>query len=109
MPTGATEYLPRYDVLARATVDLKAGDTVGTDHSKTLRALMCPARSVEGNAPVPLHMAARNSLLADVGAGELLTVDKIQAPANSTLWALRAEQDQHFCIERLGGIPRTRT
>jgi predicted homoserine dehydrogenase-like protein len=96
MSTGAIDYRPHYDVHAKATMDLKAGDLVGTDHSKAHRALMCPAQPAVGAAPIPLHMAARNSLRVDVPAGAMLTVDMVQAPENSTLWALRAEQDQLF-------------
>ena len=96
MPTGATQYRPAYDVLARTTVDLKAGDVVGTDHSRKHQALMCPAEPAVDSAPIPLHMAARNVLRLDVPAGTILTVDMIQTPTDSTLWSLRAEQDQHF-------------
>ncbi len=96
MATGATEYRPIYDVVARATVDLNAGDPVGTDHSQAHQALMCPAQPAVGTAPIPLHMAARNPLVRNVPAGAILTVDMVQAPTDSTLWSLRAEQDQIF-------------
>jgi len=96
LPTAATKLLPRYDVLARATKALKAGDVVGGDHSESMQALMRPAQAVEGSAPIPLHMANGNALLADLAAGETLTLDRVQVPPDSVLWALRAEQDRQF-------------
>jgi predicted homoserine dehydrogenase-like protein len=93
-PTGATEYLPRYDVLVQAAAGLKAGDTVGDDHDPALAALVRPAVAVGGSAPVPFHMANGNRLAVDVPAGTVLTADMIEVPAESALWALRREQDR---------------
>ena len=96
LPTGAIDYPPLYDVTARAAEDLKAGNTVGSDKSKSLQALIRPAQPATSTAPIPLHMANGNLLTSDAPAGTLLTVDMVKAPENSTLWALRAEQDKHF-------------
>ena len=96
MPTAPTEYLPRYDVVARATEDLNAGDRVGSDHSKSMQALMRPANVIEDDLPIPLHLANGNKLVGDVPAGEMLITKMIAKPVGSVLWALRAEQDAHF-------------
>lgn len=96
VPTGGSDYLPRYDVLARTTVDMPAGERVGSDHSPKLQAIMRPAQPVRAGNPVPLHMANGNTLSVDVSAGTLLTADMLNVPADSALWALRAEQDRVF-------------
>jgi predicted homoserine dehydrogenase-like protein len=97
--TGASEYRPSFDVVARAAEDLKAGERIGSDHSPKLKALMRPARPVTEGAPLPLHMANGNPLRVDVPAGTILTPEMVQPPADSSLWALRAEQDRHFLTE----------
>jgi predicted homoserine dehydrogenase-like protein len=96
LATGAVDYQPHYDVVVCAAEDLKAGERVGNDHSKNLKALMRPAQPVRGSNPVPLHMANGNVLAVDVPAGTVLTADMLQKPENSTLWTLRAEQDRVF-------------
>jgi predicted homoserine dehydrogenase-like protein len=57
---------------------------------------MRPAQPVTTGAPLPLHMANGNPLRVDVPAGTLLTTELVEPPADSALWALRAEQDRHF-------------
>ncbi len=95
-PTAPLDYAPRYDVVAQAAADLKAGDIVGNDHSPLLTALMRPAQPLGEDAPVPFHMASGRRLTADVPAGRVLSRGMIESPANSMLWTLRAQQDQHF-------------
>ena len=98
VPTGATEYLPRYDTVARAREDLKAGDTIGTDHDPKLHALMRPAApAMPGNA-IPLHMASGCRLLCDLPRGTVLTTEMVEAPSDSALWSLRHEQDARFAV-----------
>ena len=96
IPTGAETYLPRFDVVARAAVDLKAGEILGDDHSPKLDMLMQPAHPINRSAPLPLHMANGNRLAVDVPAGKLLTVDMVTAPSESILWDLRTQQDHLF-------------
>ena len=96
VPTGATEYLPRFDAVAEAAVDLAAGEAVGGDSSKRLRVRIRPARAVGPDAPLPLSLATGNRLKQDVAAGATITVEMVERPADSTLWALRAEQDAVF-------------
>jgi predicted homoserine dehydrogenase-like protein len=97
--TGASDYRPSFDVIARTTEDLPAGERVGNDHSPKLKALMRPAQPVTAGAPLPLHMANGNPLRVAVPAGTILTAEMVQPPADSALWALRAEQDRHFLGE----------
>jgi predicted homoserine dehydrogenase-like protein len=94
VPTSSRDYLPRYDVLARTTVDMPTGERIGNDHSPKLQAIMRPAQTVKAGNPVPLHMANGNTLAVDVPAGTILTADMLNVAADSALWALRAEQDK---------------
>ena len=96
MPTGATNYLPSYDVVARAKETLKAGDEIGNDHSKNVEYLMRPASALAPNNPIPFHLASGNALTTDVPEGEIITASAITAPSDTTLWDLRRKQDAHF-------------
>jgi predicted homoserine dehydrogenase-like protein len=91
--TGAVEYMPRYDIVARAREDMRAGEVVGSDHSPRLRAMMRPALPAMSGNPIPLHMASGHRLACDVPAGALLLMEMVEAPVASTLWNLRREQD----------------
>ena len=95
-PTGSAELLPRVDVVARTRVDLKAGETLPGDHSPKLQSLMLPAVPVTDAAPLPFHLGNGNPLACDVPAGTMITAAMVEPPADSTLWALRKEQDAHF-------------
>jgi len=96
IPTGATMYVPRVDVVARATKDLRAGEIVGNTHSPDLQIIMRPAQPVQAGHALPVHMASGNRLAVDVPKGAVITADMLVQPENSTLWALRAEQDRSF-------------
>ena len=94
--TGASDYRPSFDTVARVTEDLQAGEPVGNDHHPKLKALMRPAVPVTPGAPLPLHMANGNPVRVAVPAGTILTAEMVEPPADSALWALRAEQDRTF-------------
>jgi len=96
VPTGATEYVPRFDVVAMAARDLAAGDAVGNDHSPALTALMRPARRVEPGAGLPFHMANGNRLAVNVPTGTVITMEMVVPPSDSALWSLRKMQDEFF-------------
>ncbi len=96
LPTGATHYHPSFDMVARAKEHLKAGDQIGTDHSKNFDYLMRPALPIAPDNPLPFHMANGNALSRDVPAGALITASAIRAQDNDPLWMLRKEQDAHF-------------
>ena len=92
--TGATDYHQHFDVIARATRDLKAGETLGNDHWPDWQALIAYAQPVENGALLPLHMGNGNRLRVDVPAETVITADMVEPPPDSVLWALRAEQDR---------------
>ena len=96
VPTGATELLPRYDVLAQAVQPLRAGEAMPTDKSTAIRALMRPARALSPRAPAPLHLASGCRLRRDVPTGEIVTVEDVEPADDSPLWKLRTEQDALF-------------
>lgn len=95
-PTGAITYRPSFDVVARAKEDLKAGDRIGTDHSKNVEYLMHPAQAILPNNPIPFHLANGNVLAHNVKKGDMLKVSDIQEPEDHVIWDLRREQDTHF-------------
>ncbi len=104
LSTGSKDYQPRYDAVARATENLKAGDTVGGDHSKNLKLLMRPAMTLDAGNPISLHMANGKRLLNNVLAGTILTADMVEEPEDSALWTLRREQDQMFLKNAANGM-----
>jgi predicted homoserine dehydrogenase-like protein len=95
VPTGATEMLPRFDVLVRAGGDLKAGEIL-YQNNRLLETVIHPARPVTAGSPLPYFMADGNALAVDVPAGTTVTAEMVHAPPDSALWSLRAEQDTHF-------------
>lgn len=96
LPTGATDYRPRYDVIGRAKRDKKAGETWEIED---LEVLIRPAKAVGRGAPLPTQMVYGQKAALDVSAGSIVTAEMVVAPEGSALWALRREQDAHF----LGG------
>jgi predicted homoserine dehydrogenase-like protein len=96
VPTGAVELSPRFDVIARATENLKAGEPVDGDSGPGLEARMLPAQPVMADRPLPYFMAHGNVLAVDVPAGTMVTADMVVAPPDSTLWSLRVQQDRRF-------------
>jgi predicted homoserine dehydrogenase-like protein len=95
-PTAAIHYHPHYDIVARAKENLKAGDQIGTDHSKNVEYLMHPSKPIDANNPIPFHLANGNTLTQDVAKGEMLKVSHIKEPTDNVVWTLRREQDAHF-------------
>jgi len=90
LPTGATEYLPRFDVVARVNEDTKAGQTLDYED---VQVLIRPAGAVDDGAPLSLHMVLWNELAVNVPAGTVLTQAEVVEPKDSALWKLRREQD----------------
>jgi predicted homoserine dehydrogenase-like protein len=91
LPTGATEVLPRFDVVARVREDRRAGQALDYED---VQCLIRPAGAVEDGAPLSLHMALWNELAVDVAAGTVITLAEVVPPAGSTLWQLRRQQDE---------------
>ncbi len=54
--------------------------------------------ALEGTSPLPYFMGMDLTLTRDIRKDEIVTVDSVQAPAESRLWALRAEQDRVMVI-----------
>jgi predicted homoserine dehydrogenase-like protein len=94
--TGATEYRPRFDVLIRAARDLEAGTVLGDDHSPDTEAFLGRAAPLADGLPLPIHLANGNRLTRSIPRGTAITREMVSAPADSTLWALRARQDACF-------------
>ena len=96
LPTGASDYLPLVDVVARAARDLAAGERIGSDHDPAIQVLMRPSRQVTAGNPLPVHMANGNALRVDVPRGTVVTREMVREPESSRLWALRADQDARW-------------
>ncbi|MCB0124060.1 MAG: hypothetical protein KDE58_17520, partial [Caldilineaceae bacterium] len=87
---------PRVDVVAQTQRAMRSGETLGSDHSPDLLALMMPAQAVRPAHRLPLHMGNGNALQHDLQSHELIGVADVVEPAHSILWQLRREQDAHF-------------
>jgi predicted homoserine dehydrogenase-like protein len=98
VPTGALEYLPRYDVGLKATRNLKAGEILGDDSSMETTAFMMPAVRVKDGVPLPSHMASGNTLAVNITQGTVITREMVVSPSDSVLWSLRTQQDRHFLL-----------
>jgi predicted homoserine dehydrogenase-like protein len=96
VPTGALEYLPRFDVVYRTTRPLAAGECVGGDHSPALSGEIVPSVRLAPASPVPAGLACGARLRHPIPASALVTGADIERPAGSILWALRDEQEKTF-------------
>ena len=94
VPTGTKALKPVVDLIARASVNLKAGTILGDDTN--LLSAIVPARPVKEGNPLPFYMLADCRMNQDVPAGATITAEMVEAPNDSVLWALRARQDSHF-------------
>jgi predicted homoserine dehydrogenase-like protein len=93
LSTGAIEYLPRFDVIARVTEDKKAVEVLDYED---VQMQIRPAGAVEEGAPLPLNMALWHKLAVDVSAGTIISKNELIPPPDSVLWKLRREQDNLF-------------
>jgi len=99
--TGGADPQPIVDLVARAERDLKAGETLQIIDAHThamggVTPLLIDAAAVRGDNPLPYYLALGGRLKRDVAAGELLSVDTVEIPDDSTLLELRRQQDAHF-------------
>lgn len=94
--TGPEAYRPRFDVLRRAARDLEAGTVLGGDHSPDTEVFVGPAAPVAEGRALPSHLGTGNRLVRSVARGTVITRELVEAPAGSTLWALRERQDAQF-------------
>lgn len=94
--TGPMTYRPRYDLVKRATRDIKRGEVFGNDHDPALEALIVPAVTMEDDKPIPGHLLNGNRAKRDIKKGEIITYGMVEKPAQSVLWELRKRQDETF-------------
>lgn len=99
--TAGDDVRPRYDVVMRATRPLKAGTLldIADRHAHAVdgvEPMVSPARPAVSGNPLPYYMAVYRRLTRDVATGALVMHDDVEAPADSLLWQLRAEQDRTF-------------
>ena len=97
--TGSKFYHPGFDLVARATRDLKRGSIIRSHHEEIdpmIRPLILPSVAATGANPIPFYMAVNNRLNTDVPAGAILAANVIEAPAASQLWKLRRELEKKF-------------
>jgi predicted homoserine dehydrogenase-like protein len=90
---------PRIDLTARASQTIPAGTRfkLGWRHAiDGVSAEMTPARALGSQAPVPHYLLPDAVTRVEIPAGSLITGALVDAPARSTLWRLRAEQDALF-------------
>lgn len=97
--TGATQYLPRYDLVKSAIVDIKKGERLRGDRDERMQASIVPATAMSPDSPVPAHMLNGNTVSRDIKAGEMITYSMIDKPENSTLWNLRRLQEETFGLK----------
>ena len=95
MPTGATEHLPRFDVVGRALRDVRAGETLALGD---VQSLILPAAAIGPTAPLPAQMAYGNAAAVDIPSATMITGAMVIEPEGSPLWALRRQQDAVFGV-----------
>ena len=83
-------------MLIRAARDLEAGTILGDDHSPDTEPFTAPAAPLADGRPLPVHLGNGNRLSRSVNRGMVITREMVAAPADSALWALRAQQDACF-------------
>ena len=94
MITGSERYSQDYDIVQEAAVDLKKGDVMGNDHDERLHTLMVKATRRAPSSAIPAHMLSGRKLKCDVKKGEVITYSMVEEPVDSTLWRLRALQEE---------------
>lgn len=100
VPTGASTILPAADIAVTARRDFRVGEVIcgpgksSVDHD--LRPALIPATPLADDSPLPFFLLEGNRLAADWPTGAVLTRRMVVAPADSTLWSLRQQQDEIF-------------
>jgi len=98
--SGGMDPHPHLDLVARATQDLPAGDTLtmGGHHHMIDGVVgeLVAAAPLGPQTPAPFYLAANRLLVRTVTRGSLITMADIEIPADSELLALRRSQDAAF-------------
>lgn len=98
--TGASDYLPAVDFVARASTGIAAGTTLSDEGDPRLSGLLLPAQPLADAAPLPFYLLLGRPLRVDVPAGTVITAGMVEPPAASALWDLRRRQDAVFFPKR---------
>jgi len=104
LPTGSSEPVPRYDLVARAEKAVKKGTRFtarGHHHIiEGLEGLLMPAEPIDHGRQLPYFLADSTILKKDVEPGTLITRDMLEWSEDAVLWKLRREQDREFFPSR---------
>lgn len=76
--TGTLEYLNSYDLVKRADIYIKVGESLGNNLDLKLKALIIPATKKEPNNPVPGHIVTSNVVKVNIKKGEIITYSMIE-------------------------------
>lgn len=96
--TGGAQVDHRCDLVARATRDFVAGETLSiTDHHHHevdgLEPMLVKPAPAWGGNPLPYYMAVEKRLTRNLRAGDIVDCDMVEHDESSPLWSLRREQD----------------
>jgi predicted homoserine dehydrogenase-like protein len=94
--TGGADRALLYDIARVARKDLPAGTKCTHDRDPNLETIIVPAGHRAPKTPVPAHLVNGHLLNRAVKKGETITYDMVTPPADSLLWKLRLEAEQHF-------------
>lgn len=98
--TGGDNIRPVCDLYGRAMQDLKKGHVLkmgGHHHTiDGVEGFIGDTQATEIGNPVPFYLFSHLTLVRDVAAGEVIRMEDVKIPADSTLLRLRKEQDKAF-------------
>lgn len=96
---GGHATTPKFDLTARATQPIKAGQSLEMRghhrHIEGLRPEIHPAAPLSSNAKVPFYLLPGAEVIRDIAPNQPITLADVALPA-STLKQLREKQDQMF-------------
>lgn len=99
-PTGSMKIAPNVDIIATTRREMKAGEIVGpsldSGWNRDFKCELVRGFPITKSSPIPFFMMEGNRFSKDVPKGQVISMDMIEEPINSTLWALRYEQDKLF-------------
>jgi predicted homoserine dehydrogenase-like protein len=90
---------PVSDLVAKAARPFKAGERFVLGERHAIEGFIPQMLAYDAAAAaraLPYYMAAGQRATRDIAAGALVTYDVVEAPDDSILWELRAEQDARF-------------
>jgi predicted homoserine dehydrogenase-like protein len=94
-PTGTAQHF-NADVAAVAKRDLQAGESLDGEGGYTVWGQILPAATSVANKALPIGLASNIKLVRDVAAGQVVTLDDIEQPADSQAWQVRAQMLETF-------------